>query len=349
MPKLTLNTIGSRYGSIDALNDNFDQIEVALENTLSRDGTVPNGMEADLDMGGFAIINVNEITVQGNSVNTLAQQAASSAQAAAISEVNAAASASNALASEQAAQASATQVEDAKLIWRGPWSSVTSYEVNDAVERNGTSYIATSNNINQEPPNASFWDILAERGTDGAPGPGSGDVSSDTATSVDNELVLFSGVSGKVVKRAVGTGIVKINSGVLATAVVGTDYLAPAAVGVSVQAYDAATAKTNVVQTFTAAQRGAVTTDNDLSFSMAAGNNFSCTTSGSGTLTFTNITAGQSGFILLVNASNHTISAAATTKITAADLTRISATGTYLVSYFSNGTDVFCVASGSLA
>jgi hypothetical protein len=94
---------------------------------------------------------------------------------------------------------------------------------------------------------------------------------------------------------------------------------------------------------------GSVTTDNDLSFSMSAGNNFSCTTSGSGTLTFTNITAGQSGFILLVNASNHTISAAATTKITAADLTKISASGSYLISYFSNGTDVFCVASGSLA
>jgi hypothetical protein len=102
-------------------------------------------------------------------------------------------------------------------------------------------------------------------------------------------------------------------------------------------------------QTFTGAKRGAVTVDNDLSFDLNVTNNFSCTTSGSGTLTFTNITAGQSGFILLVNASNHTISAAATTKITAADLTKISASGSYLISYFSNGTDVFCVASGSLA
>jgi hypothetical protein len=102
-------------------------------------------------------------------------------------------------------------------------------------------------------------------------------------------------------------------------------------------------------QTITASKRGTVTTDNDLSFDMNVTNNFFCTTAGSGTLTFTNITAGQSGFILLVNASNHTISAASTTKITAADLSRISATGTYLVSYFSNGTNVFCVASGNLA
>lgn len=58
MAKLTLNAIGSRYGSIDALNDNSDLIEAALENTLSRDGTGPNNMEADLDMDSNSIINL---------------------------------------------------------------------------------------------------------------------------------------------------------------------------------------------------------------------------------------------------------------------------------------------------
>lgn len=58
MAKLTLNTIGSRYGSIDALNDNSNLVEAALENTLSRDGTGPNNMEADLDMDSNSIINL---------------------------------------------------------------------------------------------------------------------------------------------------------------------------------------------------------------------------------------------------------------------------------------------------
>lgn len=58
MAKLTLNAIGSRYGSIDALNDNSDLIEAALENTLSRDGTGPNNMESDLDMDSNNIINL---------------------------------------------------------------------------------------------------------------------------------------------------------------------------------------------------------------------------------------------------------------------------------------------------
>lgn len=63
MSKVTLNTIASRYGSLDALNDNFDQLEAAIDNTLSRDGTGPNAMEAPLDMGGNAVLNVSSLSV----------------------------------------------------------------------------------------------------------------------------------------------------------------------------------------------------------------------------------------------------------------------------------------------
>jgi hypothetical protein len=104
-----------------------------------------------------------------------------------------------------------------------------------------------------------------------------------------------------------------------------------------------------VAQTYTASQRATVTTDNDLSFDLSVTNNFSCTPSAGGTLTFTNHTAGQSGFILLVNGSNYAIAAAATTKISTSDLSKISATGTYLLSYFDNGTNTYVVASASLA
>lgn len=65
MPKVALNTIGSRYGSIDALNDNFDTIETAFDNTLSRDGTGPNFMLTPLDMNGYGIINASSLTVGG--------------------------------------------------------------------------------------------------------------------------------------------------------------------------------------------------------------------------------------------------------------------------------------------
>lgn len=68
---------------------------------------------------------------------------------------------------------------------------------------------------------------------------GSGDVSSNTATSVDGEIALFNATSGKSIKRAAITGMLKATSGVLASATAGSDYLAPAAIGTTVQAYDA--------------------------------------------------------------------------------------------------------------
>jgi len=105
----------------------------------------------------------------------------------------------------------------------------------------------------------------------------------------------------------------------------------------------------SVVQTFSASQRGTVTTDNDLSFDMNVTNNFKCTPTATGALTFTNITAGQSGYVLLVNSGGYAITAAATTKVGATFLSTISAAGTYLISYFTDGTNVYCTASGALS
>ena len=120
-------------------------------------------------------------------------------------------------------------------------------------------------------------------------------------------------------------------------------------IGSTVQGYDADTAKTDVAQTFTISQRGTVTTDNDGSFDMSVTNNFKCTPTGNFTLTFTNITAGQSGFILLVNSGGYTVSAHANTKVSTTALATISAAGSYIISYFSDGTNVYCVNSGALS
>ena len=94
--------------------------------------------------------------------------------------------------------------------------------------------------------------------------------------------------------------------------------------------------------------KGVVTTDNDLSFDMAVTNNFKCTPTGTGTLTFTNITAGQSGNIWLDNSAAVVISAASTTYISAADLTKINSAGVYFLSYYSDGTNVMVSASSAL-
>jgi hypothetical protein len=120
-------------------------------------------------------------------------------------------------------------------------------------------------------------------------------------------------------------------------------------IGSDVQAYDADNAVTDAAQTFTVSQRGTITTDNDLSFDQNATNNFKCTPSGTGTLTFTNHTAGQSGNILLDNSGGHAISLAATTKGDANLATTISTAGTYWLSYYDDGTNAYVVTSAVFA
>lgn len=58
MAKLTLNEIQGGYLSSEKMNENFQAIEEAIENTVSRDGTVPNTMVSDFDMNNYRIINL---------------------------------------------------------------------------------------------------------------------------------------------------------------------------------------------------------------------------------------------------------------------------------------------------
>lgn len=60
MTKITLDNIASGYASNDLLNSNFSAIVTAIENTLSRNGTSPNAMSADIDMNSNTIINLKD-------------------------------------------------------------------------------------------------------------------------------------------------------------------------------------------------------------------------------------------------------------------------------------------------
>lgn len=64
--KPTLSDVTNIYTSAPTINANNDRIEEAFENTLSRDGSTPNQMEADLDMNGNDILNVDNIQVNGS-------------------------------------------------------------------------------------------------------------------------------------------------------------------------------------------------------------------------------------------------------------------------------------------
>ena len=91
-----------------------------------------------------------------------------------------------------------------------------------------------------------------------------------------------------------GTTIEELQSG---------DAVAGLVIGTDVQAYDADTAKTDVVQSFSVAQRGSITALTDgatITPDFAAANNYSVTLGGNRTLANpTNLTAGQSGVIVI--------------------------------------------------
>ena len=69
--KPNLINITSGYASNTALNSNFSALREALDNTLSRDGSTPNAMGADLDMNGNEIVNASGLQIEGTDVFTL--------------------------------------------------------------------------------------------------------------------------------------------------------------------------------------------------------------------------------------------------------------------------------------
>ena len=70
----SISTISSGYASTTTLNDNFEALQEAFDNTISRDGSTPNTMSADLDMNNNDIINASSLVVGG--VDYLAQSLA---------------------------------------------------------------------------------------------------------------------------------------------------------------------------------------------------------------------------------------------------------------------------------
>lgn len=73
MAKITLSDIsnitGREINAISTINDNNQSIEVAIENTLSRDGTSPNAMNSDFDMNGNDILNASNIDTNSLTIN----------------------------------------------------------------------------------------------------------------------------------------------------------------------------------------------------------------------------------------------------------------------------------------
>ena len=102
--------------------------------------------------------------------------------------------------------------------WLGAYNGATAYVANDVVSYNNSSYICILASTGNLPTNTTYWSLMALAGAGDVVGP---------ASSVANEIALFDGASGKLIKSATTTGVLKATSGVIAAASAGTDYVAP--------------------------------------------------------------------------------------------------------------------------
>ena len=101
-------------------------------------------------------------------------------------------------------------------------------------------------------------------------------------------------------------------------------------------------------QSWSGAQRGTPSTVTNGTLDLDAANNFLYTPAAADVLEFSNETTGQSGFIKLINPSGYTITLGSEVKAVSTFATDVTVAGTYLVTYFTDGTNVYVSASASL-
>lgn len=56
------------------------------------------------------------------------------------------------------------------ISWKGAWSGATAYVINDGVSDNGSSYACILSHTNHQPPNGTYWQLLADKGSQGNQG-----------------------------------------------------------------------------------------------------------------------------------------------------------------------------------
>jgi len=101
-------------------------------------------------------------------------------------------------------------------------------------------------------------------------------------------------------------------------------------------------------QSWSGSQRGTPSTVTDGTLDLDTANNFLYTPAAADTLEFSNETTGQSGFVKLINPSGYTISLGSEVKAVSTFATDVTVAGTYLVTYFSDGTNVYVSSSAAL-
>ncbi len=137
----SLSDIVNILNSVSIFNANWDSIQAAFTNTLSRDGSTPNNMEADLDMDSNDLLNVGRADIEELYIDGVRA-------------------------------VSTTAVPQ----WEGAWVTATAYQIHDIVRESGSTYIcliAHTSGVFADDLTALKWELFAQQGAAGA---GTGDM-----------------------------------------------------------------------------------------------------------------------------------------------------------------------------
>jgi len=169
---------------------------------------------------------------------------------------------------------------------------------------------------------------------------GTGDVVGP-GSAVDNSVARFDSTTGKLIQDTGSNFVISDAGAVTAGSWTGT--------AVAVGYIGTGVGKLATASSWSASQRGTPSTITNGTIDLNTANNFLYTPAAADDLEFSNETTGQSGFIKLINPSGYAITPQSEVKKSATFATDISTAGTYLVSYFCDGTNVYVSASAALS
>lgn len=198
-----LGQINSSFFSVGQLNTAFAKIDEAFDNTLSRDGSTPNTMEADLDLNSNSIINADNIG--GNSLTV-----------------------------DEATIGG--KLFTGTIEWRSDWLTGVVYKKLDLVKKDNSLYICLEQHMSDvfaTDLTNGRWEAFVLNvegpqgppGDDGAPGAGltdgdKGDVTvsgSGSTITIDNGVVTLAkmanmATSSLIYRKTAGTGVPEVNT-----------------------------------------------------------------------------------------------------------------------------------------
>ena len=293
--------------------------ETAETNAAASETAAASSASSASTSAATATTQAGIATTKAGEASTSATNAATSETNAATSETNASTSASNAATSETNAETAKTAAEAARdaiqQFYLGAQSSNPTVDGNGDPVTAGDWYFNTGDNTTRI-YNGSAWQITA--------------IAAGDFLTVSNNLSDIA--SASTARTNLG---LEIGSDVMAY---DATMLVDADIGSTVQGYDADTAKLDVAQSFTAAQRGStqvagsITGSTTLDFGTYQ--NFVLTLTGSITLANpTTEVVGQSGFITFIQTGGYTVSLGTDYETAGGAGVTLSASGTDIVPY----------------